>query len=200
MVISFVAMGSILAPRVYLDRSFAAALAYFLGLGVGVHALDQLEPAGSHYVNLLSRSNLKGLAIAGLLCALALGSYYAVTLAPLLVLFVGAELFFALAYPLPSYVVGGRLHNNLSFVFSWGFLPCLTGYYINALTLTPQALFLGMVTAGASWIEIALSRDARNARSLGLPKESYGGPEVGLKILVLAVCSLALGLTLLRAI
>jgi hypothetical protein len=56
MVISFVAIGSIFAPRVYLDRSFAAVLAYFLGLGVGAHALDQLEPAGSHYVTLLSKS------------------------------------------------------------------------------------------------------------------------------------------------
>lgn len=200
MVISFVAIGSVFAPRVYLDRSFAAVLAYFLGLGIGAHALDQLEPAGSRYIIMLSRSELRGIAIAGLVGALALGAYYAVTLAPLLVIFVGAELFFVLAYPLPSYVAGGRFHNNLSFVFSWGCLPCLTGYYVNALTLTPPALLLGAMTAGASWAEIVLSRRARDARRQGLPRETYGKPEAGLKLLALVVCSVALGLTLLRVI
>ena len=199
MALSFVALGSVLSPELHVDRTFAALLAYFLGLGIGAHALDQLEPAGSHYTSRLSSSDLKGLAIAGMLGALAVGSYYIVVLTPLLIPLVGAELFFAFAYPLPSYVAGGRFHNNLSFAFSWGFLPSLTGYFVNALSLSPLAILLGSITAAASWAEIELSRKARNARREGAPRGAYESPEAWLKTLVVATCSFALCLALLRA-
>src|SRR5205814_5391341 len=41
--LSFVAIGACLAPHVYTDRLGAAVAAFFLGLGVGAHALDELQ-------------------------------------------------------------------------------------------------------------------------------------------------------------
>jgi hypothetical protein len=200
MALSFVVLGSVLSPEFHVVRLLATLLAYFLGLGIGAHALDQLEPAGTRYTSRLSHSDLAGLAVAGLLGALAVGAYYIVVLSPLLIPFIGAELFFAFAYPLPSYVAGGRFHNNLSFVFSWGFLPCLTGYFVNALTLTPPAILLGLATAAASWFEIVLSRRSRNARKRGAPRDAYEASEAGLKTLVVTVCSLTLCLALIRVL
>ena len=198
MVLSFVLMGGLLSSQVAPDRLAAALLAFFLGLGVSAHALDQLEPEGSHYVQHLTRNDLILLAVAGLLGSVGIGLYYVITLTPYLILFVFAEVLFATGYPLPHYVFGGRLHNNASFVFSWGYLPFLSGYYISSLTITPLATLLGVPVALAAWTEIKLSRSARSARKAGLEESSYQGLESALKLLVASVYSLAALMAVLR--
>jgi hypothetical protein len=41
--LSYVAIGATLAPHFHADRLGAAAAAFFLGLGVGAHALDEWQ-------------------------------------------------------------------------------------------------------------------------------------------------------------
>lgn len=198
MVLAFVVTGAGLAPKIYPDRLLATLLAYLLGLGVAAHAFDQLEPRGSHYVQHLTRAELVKIGAFALFGAIGLGAYYAITLSPFLLPFIGVGVFFAFAYPLPSYIAGGRFHNNLSFAFSWGFLPFLTSYYVNSLSITPQALLFGVPMALVASMEIVLSRYVRKARREGLPKNFYEAPEIALKLLTVMVYSLATGFLLWR--
>lgn len=192
MVLAFVLMGAEVTPQVHAVRLAATLLAYLLALGIGAHALDQLEPEGSHYVLRLSRRELTSMAIVGLGGGIALGLYYAATVSVLLVPFIAAGVFFAVAYPLPSRVLGGAFHNNPSFAFAWGFLPAVTSYFANAATVALPAIAVGAVTAALAWEEIRLSRFARSARKQGLPATSYRRSETGLKLLVALTCSSAL--------
>ena len=187
MVLAFVVIGAAAAPRAYPDRLVATLAAYFLGLGIGAHALDQLEPNGSHYVQSLDRRDLAVLAAVGMTGAVAIGAYYAAVVAPLLLLFVFAGFFFAIAYTLPTLVGGGLFHNNVSFAFAWGYLPYLTSYYVNSQSIPPAVLLGGLPLALAAFAEISLSRSVRKARKQGLPPKTYATAETALKLLVALV-------------
>lgn len=191
MVLSFVIIGAAAAPRVYPDRLVATLAAYFLGLGIGAHSFDQLEPNGSHYVQSLSRKDLAVLGAVGMTGAVAIGAYYAATVTPFLLLFILAGFFFALAYTLPSRVGGGLFHNNLCFAFAWGYLPYLTSYYVNSQSMAPIVLLGGLLPALAAFAEITLSRSVRKARKHDLPPKAYTTAETVLKLLVALVYLLA---------
>jgi len=188
MVLSFVIIGAAAAPRAYPDRIVATLAAYFLGLGIGAHALDQLEPNGSHYVQSLKRKDLAVLGALGMTGAAAIGAYYAATVTPFLLLFVFAGFFFAIAYALPTLVAGGLFHNNICFAFAWGYLPYLTSYYVNSQSIAPIVLLGGLPLAFAAFAEITLSRSVRKARMHDLPPKAYASAETALKLLVALVC------------
>jgi hypothetical protein len=198
MVLAFVVIGAAAAPRAFPDRLAATLVAYFLGLGVGAHALDQLEPNGSHYVQSLTRRDLAVVGAAGMTGAVAIGAYYAATVAPFLALFILAGVFFALAYTLPTLVAGGLFHNNSSFAFAWGYLPFLTSYYVNSQSIAPVVLLGGLPLALAAFAEITLSRSVRRARRLNLPPEAYSGGETALKVLLALAYVTAAVVALLR--
>ena len=191
MLLALVAIGAVVSPEFHSDRLAATVAAYFLGLGIGAHALDQLEPHGSHYVKKMGGRELGGIGIIGLVGGAAIGLFYALTLTLWLVPFILVGLFFAVAYPLPSRVGGGLFHNDLSFSFAWGFMPFVTSYFVNSLALTPAGVALGIPAAAAAWGEIHLSRRARVARREGLPATSYEGTEKALKLLVASTCLIA---------
>src|SRR5207237_8347818 len=69
--LSYVALGAAAAPTVHADRLLAALGAFFLGVGVCAHALDELHdrPLGTT----LSDGALIGLAAAGLAGAVGIG-------------------------------------------------------------------------------------------------------------------------------
>jgi hypothetical protein len=198
MLLSFVVIGAAVSPGFHLDRLAATIGAYFLGLGIGAHAIDQLEPSGSHYVKKMGSQELVGLAAVGLAGGTAIGLYYALTLTPWLVPFILVNLFFAIAYPLPSHAARGLFHNDLTFSFAWGFLPFLTSYFVNSPAVTAGSVVLGLPAAAVAWGEIRLSRRARMARKEGLPTADYGGPEKVLGLLVASTCSIALLLLTVR--
>ncbi len=197
MLLSFLVIGAVAAPKTSPDRLLATLVAYFLGLGIGAHALDQLDPTGSHYVHHLDRRELAALGAGGLLAASGIGLYYAAVLNPYLAAFVALGVFFAVSYSLPTHTAG-LFHNNLSFSFAWGYLPSLTSYYVNALAITPFALLVCLPMAAAAWAEISLSRAARAARKNGAPPMAYAGKERALTLLVAAVCASSLALAALK--
>lgn len=192
MLLALVTIGATVSSEFSLQRLGATVIAYFLGLGVGAHALDQLERGGSRYVKKMSARELVVIAALGLGGGTAIGSFYAITLTPWLVPLIAVNLFFAVAYPLPSRVAGGLFHNNLSFSFAWGFLPFETSYFVNSLVLTSVGLVLGLPVAAVAWGEIRLSRRSRLARKERLPSVSYAGSETALKLLVSSTCVVAL--------
>jgi hypothetical protein len=126
-----VALGAAAAPVLHTDRLAAALGAFFLGVGVCAHALDELN--GRPLRTRLSGRTLGVLAGASLTGAVAIGVAGIVTISPSLAVFVAAGAFIVLAYNLELF--GGRFHSDAWFALAWGAFPALTSYWANALTL-----------------------------------------------------------------
>jgi hypothetical protein len=215
MVLSYVLIGAAVSPSFYPDRVIATLLAYFLGLGLSAHALNELH--ARHWGETLSRRELEILFAAPLIGAILIGALGMVVLyvtsgalltALVLLAFIFLETFFLVAYN--TDLSGGRFHTDLSFAFSWAALPVLVSYYVNALTITVVALLVAMAMAATADIEINLSRwckDFRrkspltqmqlaNGTKLSLnTAQLIAKPEKSLKLIVVAVDLVGIGLT-----
>ncbi len=153
--VSYVLIGSLLATPVHYDRMAGMAAAYVLAVGIAAHSLDALAP-NKPWGNFLSRRQLLSLSLAGLVPALGLGLYYALTFAPVLIPLGVLELFFLLAYNLEYF--GGWFHTDFWFAVSWGFLPVLVGYAVQSNAVTPASLAGGLFGFFTAFVEINASR------------------------------------------
>jgi uncharacterized membrane protein YbaN (DUF454 family) len=178
--LSYVVLGAVAAPRVHGDRVSAALLAFFLAVGVGAHAFDEL-----HDRPLRTRLSNRALAVIGslsLLGATGIGVAgivsVSVTLAPF-VLF-GAAI--CLAYNLELF--HGRFHNDAWFALAWGAFPALTGYWVNALSFTLAGGLVATACAGFTVLQRRLSTPARLLRrktaSVGGEQRLEDGSVIGL--------------------
>lgn len=176
MVLSFVVVGALLAPSID-PRILAASLAaYFLGLGLGSHFLDQLPGMGSRYVRHWSTTSLAVVGAAGIAGAVAIGVVgAAVAFGPVFLAFVAAQAIVAIGYPLAP-VFRGALHGNLVFAISWGAVPLLTSYFAEARTITGLALLASIAAGAVAYVEIRLSRRARSARREVRSEPRANGP------------------------
>src|SRR4051795_11416479 len=162
--LSYVALGAAAAPVVHVDRLLASLAAFFLAVGVSAHALDELQ--GRPLDTTLPRGTLIGLALAGLVGAVAIGVAGVIVVSPSLAPFVLAGGFLVVAYNLELF--GGRFHSDLWFALAWGAFPALTGYFVAAATLRGEAV-LGAIFAGlSSGAQRRLSTHARAVRRRGL--------------------------------
>jgi ABC-type branched-subunit amino acid transport system permease subunit len=157
--LSYVALGAAAAPVVHGDRLAAALAAFFLGVGVCAHALDELN--GRPLRTRLSDRTLIFLAVASLAGAVAIGVLGVVTVSPSLAVFVAAGAFIVVAYNLELF--GGRFHSDTWFGVAWGAFPALTSYWANALTLRLPGLG---VAAGCFALSLAQRRLSTPAREL----------------------------------
>lgn len=158
---SYVLIGSLLAPSIHYDRMAGMAVVYLLSVGVAAHALDAMGP-NKPWGEFLSRRQLGWLAAGALVPALAIGLYYAIEAAPLLIPLGLVELFFLLAYNLE--LLGGRFHTDLWFAVSWGFLPVLAGFVVQTDSLSLASVaggFFGLFTA---FVEISASRPYKSLK------------------------------------
>jgi hypothetical protein len=165
MVLSFVVMGAALSSRISWLLLAGTILAYFLGLGIGAHLLDQIPGMGSRYVRHWPSWALwvggflsLGVAVAiGVLAALWYGGL------PLLLL-VAIQAMCAIGYPLAQWF-GGALHRDSVFAISWGSLPFLTSYYVQVGTIDFESVLVAIAFAGVAILEIRLSRASRRLRA-----------------------------------
>jgi hypothetical protein len=129
--VSNVAIGAAAAPHIHAGRLAAAIGAFFLAVGVGAHALDELNgrPLGTQ----LSERTLLALGAGGLGGALAIGVAGIVFVSPTLLPLVLFGGFIAPAYNLEW--LGGRLHTDFWLAASWGGFSALTGWWVNSLGL-----------------------------------------------------------------
>jgi hypothetical protein len=157
--LSYVALGAVAAPQLHGDRLAATLVAFFLGVGVCAHALDELNgrPLGTQ----LSNRMLVGLSAVALVGAVAIGIAGAATVSPGLVPFVVAGGFIVVAYNLELF--GGRFHSDLWFAAAWGAFPALTAYWINALEFQVQGI---AVAAGCFMLSVAQRRLSTPVREL----------------------------------
>jgi hypothetical protein len=220
MVLSYLLVGAALSPTLHLERVGWSLVAYFLGLGLSAHALNEIH--ARHWGDVVSENELKLLFALPLIGAISIGVYgmyvlYGTTagvFAPLvLFVFICLEIFFVFTYNTGLYK--GRFHGDVSFAFSWAALPTLVSYYVNSLEVTVPAVLMALAMASTAGIEINLSRwckDLRRQRPLTEMRFEDGAnvkigtveliakPEKSLKLIVIAVDLFAISLFLRRLI
>ena len=131
----YVAIGAALAPHFELGRLGAALAAFALGMGVGAHALDELQ--GRPLATRIPRRALWALAAVSIAGAVAIGIAAAVAWTLWLLPLVAFGGFIVCAYNLELW--GGRFHGDLWFGIAWGALPVLAAYVVMAASLDVEA-------------------------------------------------------------
>lgn len=168
--LAYVAIGGTLAPQLDVGRLVLVLAAFFLGLGVSAHALDELN--GRPLRTRLSDGVLKAGAALGLVGAVGLGiagmtgvglgiagtTAVGVKLLP----FVGVAVFALLAYNLEWF--DGRLHTDAAFAAFWGAFPVLTGYFVQAERIDLVAVVAALAAYALSRAQRTLSKRARFMR------------------------------------
>jgi hypothetical protein len=210
--LSYVAIGAGLAPHLGYARFALALAAFFLAVGIGAHALDELNgrPLGTS----IGGGTLVVLAAVSIAGAVAIGIGGAVAREPWLFVFVGAGAFIVVAYNLELF--GGRFHNDAWFALAWGGFPLLTGYFAVAGRIRPEAVVAAVFATLLSLAQRLLSTQVRtvrrrtdsvsgtivyrDGREEQLDAESITrAPEAALKALAAAVVCLAVALIVLHA-
>ncbi|MCH8324267.1 MAG: hypothetical protein IH813_04110 [Thaumarchaeota archaeon] len=153
-VTSFAAWGS-LSGSFELDRLAAICIVYFLSVGVAAHCLDAVGGKTKPWGNLPKRK-LWIVSLIALGIAFTLGLYYAFLDSPLLFPIGIAGGFFLFAYNLELF--GGKFHNNISTIISWGVLPVFAGSAIQTNSISIEALILAAVSALVTYVLIINSR------------------------------------------
>ncbi len=167
MVLSFVVIGSMLAPRIAWDRVLAIIIIYFLGLGIAAHTLDALgSKGGKPWGMVFSPRQLRLMTAASLVPAYAIAIYYMIRFVPLLWILAIAEGFFVFAYNLEWF--GGKFHTDNWFAFSWGFLPVLAGCVMQTNRVSIAAVAVAGATALFSLVEIKASRPYKELKRLNV--------------------------------
>ena len=209
--LSYVAIGAGLAPDLEAKRLLWTLLAFALAMGVGAHALDELN--GRPLGTAIPSRVLVTLAAASIAGAVAIGIGAALAWTLWLLPFVAFGGFIVVAYNLELF--GGRFHSDTWFALTWGAFPLLTAYLAAAERVTVEALLAAAFAALLSLAQRRLSTEVRHvrrrvARVEGALVDHEGrrepltadvllrGPEGALRALTLAVIALGAALVVLR--
>jgi heme O synthase-like polyprenyltransferase len=122
--LSYVVVGGCLAASVSWNRMGLTVLAFFLAMGIGAHALDELadRPLGTA----IPSSALVALALVSIAAACAIGIAVALRFSLWILPLVAVGAFLVPAYNLELF--DGRFHSDIWFAVAWGAFPVLTGY------------------------------------------------------------------------
>lgn len=155
--LSYVVIGAAVMPHPVLWRLAGTVLAFFLAVGIGAHALDELHgrPLGTGIDTVV----LAVTAAVSIVAAMAMGLVYG---GWRLLPFVIAGGFLAFAYNLELF--GGVLHSDLWFGLAWGAFPVLVGAYAQHWTLSLAAVVAAVAATFLSLGQRALSTPARTLR------------------------------------
>ena len=182
--LSYVAFGAAVMPPLVLWRLGGTLVAFFLAVGIGAHALDELHgrPLGTGIDSRL----LLATAIASITAAMVLGLVYGGwKLLPFVV--IGG----VLVYGYNLELFGGRLHSDVWFAFAWGAFPALTAFFASAQTVRAEGFLIAAFAFTTSLVQQRLSVDVRHARrTLGDTSQARAA-EVALKLLALSMPLLA---------
>jgi hypothetical protein len=158
--LAYVAIGAALAPHFRGGLLVLTALAFFLGLGIGAHALDELH--GRPLETRIPGWVLSALAAVALAAAIGIGVGVAVIRDLWLLPFVGFGAFIVVAYNLELF--GGRFHNDAWFAVAWGAFPVATAYFVSAETIRVEAALAAAFAALLSHAQRLLSTQVREVR------------------------------------
>jgi hypothetical protein len=209
--LSYVVIGACLAPHVPAWRLILTVAAFGLGLGLGAHALDELN--GRPLQTRIPTGVLIALAACSLVGASAIGIAVAVTHDLWLLAFVAFGAFIATAYNLELF--GGLFHNGFWLATAWGAFPVLTAYFAMADRITGEAILTALFAALLIRAQQVLSTPVRDVRRRTVsvtgtiertdgsripigPETLTGPPETALRFMAAASVSLAAALLVLR--
>lgn len=190
--LSYVALGAALAPRMQWGLLGWTTLAFLLALGVGAHALDELQgrPLRTH----IPGGVLVALAGLSIGAACAIGVVVATRSTLWLLAFVVFGGLVVVAYNVE--LLGGALHTDVWFAGAWGAFPVLTGYFASAERIRAEAVAAAAFAFLTSLAQRRLSTEARRVRRAGgeLPADAellLRAPETALRLLSAALPILA---------
>lgn len=210
--LSYVVIGAAIAPPWLPGRLGATLLAFFLAVGIGAHALDELHdrPLATRIPSRV----LAWLAAGSIAAAVGIGIAGAIRYDLWLLAFVAAGAFAVLAYNLE--LLGGRVHSDVWFALFWGGFPLLTAYFACAGELRWEAMLAAVFAVLSSYAQRRLSSPVRRLRrevaAVGgtielkdgtretVTRETLiAGNEAALRALAAAMVALAVALVVLRA-
>ena len=170
-----VAFGAAAATEIHTDRFIATLAAFFLAVGIGAHALDELN--GRPLKTRLSDRTLIGLAVASLTGAIGIGIAGCLIVSATLIPFVVAGGFLVVAYNLELF--GGRFHTDFWLAAAWGAFPALTSWWVNTLSFgSAKTVVAGaLVTAGCFGLAAVQRRLSTPVRRLRRKTVSVTGEQ-----------------------
>jgi hypothetical protein len=192
--LSYVAIGAALAPHMKWGLLGWTTLAFLLAMGIGAHALDELN--GRPLRTGIPASVLVGLAAVSIAAACAIGVVAAAGSTWWLLLFIVFGAFVAVAYNLELF--DGAFHSNLWFAASWGSFPVLTAYFAAAERLRGEAFAAAAFALLMSLAQRTLSSEVRFARRNAGDLAAARPAELALQLLSAALPALAGALLLAR--
>jgi asparagine N-glycosylation enzyme membrane subunit Stt3 len=209
--LSYVVIGACLVGPVSVVRLVATLGAFFLAVGIGAHALDELH--GRPLGTMIPSRHLVLAATLGITIAVALGVLGMAKVSPYLGIFVGVGVVLAIGYNLELFQ--GRLHTDVVFALGWGAFPLLTAYFAQHGRLGIAPILAALFATLLSQAQRQLSSPARELRRKttsvegtvmlvdgsisSIDKDSVLRPlELALRSLCWAVVVLALALAALR--
>jgi hypothetical protein len=196
--LSYVAIGAALAPRMQWGLLGWTVLAFALAMGIGAHALDELQ--GRPLRTRIPGSVLVALAAVSIGTACGIGVVIATRTTLWLVAFVVFGGVVVVAYNLE--LLGGAVHSDLWFAGTWGAFPVLTAYFASAERIRGEAVAAAAFAFLVSLAQRRLSTEARRVRRGAEPSAdarlALEAPEAALRLLSAAVPALAGALLLMR--
>jgi len=158
--ISYVVVGSTLAPTVNWLVLTIILASFFCGTGIAAHALDELK--GHPLKTGFSDKSLKLMSTFSLFVAFILSTLASLLTTPWLLVFYGAGAFLVLAYNLEWW--HGLIHTDLGFALSWGAFPVIVGYWSQTGHFSLAALIAASAATLLSLVQRSLSTQARFVR------------------------------------
>jgi len=196
--LAYVVVGGCLVADVVWGRLGLTVLAFALAMGIGAHALDELQgrPLGTRIPSRV----LVALAVVSVAAACAIGIAVALetTLWILPLVALGAVL-------VPAYnleLLGGRVHTDLGFALAWGAFPVVTAFVAQAATIRVEAVLVAVWATLLSLAQRRLSTQVRRVRrGVGVSEDERRlaeAPESALKLLAASTVAVAAALVALR--
>ncbi len=209
--LAYVVVGGCLVADVPWGRLGLTVLAFFLAMGIGAHALDEL--AGRPLRTAIPAPILIALAVASVAAACSVGIAVAVSFSLWILPLILIGAFLVPAYNLELF--DGRFHSDIWFALAWGAFPVVTAYVACAGTIRAPA---GIAAAWATAMSLAqrfLSTPVRHGRRDVVATKGYleladgsledvtremlvTAPEAALRLLAAATVLIAAALAALR--
>lgn len=135
--LGWVTLAQVMAPRFNAEIYLFSLLASFLGLIVGAHYIDISSSREKFSPYLRIPSSMLAVGVAAVVAGGLIGVYMAVRWNVLFLAFVAVESLAAIAYPREKPRI---MHSYASFGLTWGTIPFLGAFFIQAGTISLLAI------------------------------------------------------------
>jgi hypothetical protein len=170
--LSYVVIGAAISPRIDGPRLGGTLLAFAFGLGLGAHALDELQ--GRPLSTTLTPGTLRLLGWGGLAVGAALAVAGSFVISPVALAWGTVGVLLAAAYALEW---SRLVHSTLGFAVAWGAFPVLVGHWAQTESISLAAVAVAAAATFLSLSQRALSTPAREVRRKVIDASAVIGDE-----------------------